>query len=264
MMVFTLTTFEACNKQYAERDFPEPTPTEQVQTVNQSFGVTIGTGTSQMTAKSWNVTTWVYKFSPNPAILTLTGTGASVGQNYTASCTVAELKAGTVTVNMLPGTYTVKYTTPHIRTTDSYVYNSVETNSLNQAVQVGDVLDIKIDNSFMITGTPLNLTATLDDALIIIDIPVNVVQVNKTNSFVVGDYLAKLLNTYNDTDKFFYAYVSQGVWLKLNGVNKIVTVDKIVDGTGYLKGNSYHLISSFNTSSSLIIPEMINQTVIVP
>ena len=247
----------SCNKNADRQNFPDPTKTEQANTVYQSFGVTIGTGTSQMNAKSWDATTWQYKYSTNPASLTLTGTGASAGQDYTASCTVAELKAGTVSVNMLPGIYTASYVTPHKMSVIPFVLNGHTISELVNSATIGDILDIKIDNSFTVTGTPLNLTATLDDCLIIVDIPNELqVQVSKTNDFT--GIMPRLANTYLDSDKYHYGYVNSGVWLKL------LLNNKTVDGTGYLKGNSYHLITNFSAQSSLMIPDMINNTVIVP
>ena len=246
----------SCNKKYNDEPYNPPQP-EQANTVYQSFGVTIGTGTSQMTAKGWDAQTWVYKFSPDPATLILTGTGASVGQNYIVECTVAELKSGTVAINMLPGTYKATYTTPHKMSVIPFVLNGKTLADLINAPQIGDVLDIKIDNSFTITGTPLNLTATLDDCLIIVDIPNELqVQVSKTNDFTGS--IPRLANTYLESDKYHFGYTNSGVWLKL------LLNSKMVDGTGWLKGNSYHLITNFSAQSSLMIPDMIVNTVIVP
>ena len=251
-------TVESCNKDFNDRNYPDPTPqTEQAQTVYQSFGVTIKTGTSQMDAKSWDATTWVYKYSTVPANLVLTGTGASVGQNYTQSCTVAQLQAGTVSINMLPGTYQISFVTPHIQTSDSYSTGGHSLAELVGTPPIGDVLDIKIDNTTTVTGTPLSLTATLEDALVIIDISnESTALASKTNAF--GSILPKLLNTYYSSQGVLYGYVNAGLWLKLN------ISARIIDGTGYVKGNAYHLISAFQASSSLIIPNMTVQNVIVP
>jgi hypothetical protein len=40
--------------------------------------------------------------------------------------------------------------------------------------------------------------------------------------------------------------------------------NKALDGTGFVKGNAYHIISNFQASTVLNIPDMINIEIVQP
>ena len=244
----------SCEK-WGDDPIPQTPPTEMV---TQTFGLKISTETASMSLKSWDPTTWVYNYSTVPAELKLTGTGTSAGTNYTKMVTVAELKLGTA-MTILPGTYTATFETPHVRTTDTFSCQPYVGNEMVGSAVLGDVLDIKINNpNLHLVGSPITLTATLEDALIIVDVPnVAYVYARKTQSGVgvTNPFLLK-----NEANNFHYAYVNETpLWL-----NFTATTMRDVDASGYLKGNYYHLISAFGASAIVTIPGMIGHDIIVP
>lgn len=247
----------SCNKT-PDFDTPDtPTPTEQA--VNQNFSMQISTQTTPLT-KGWTPDTWVTVYSPTPANLVLTGTGASVGRTYSKSVTIAELKAGTVSMTLLPGSYKATFVTPHQQSTDPFSLNNVSISYIYSPV--GDVLDIKIDNDLTCTGTPLTLTATLDDYLIITDIPTEYKTEVYNNAYfsgaTSGNGFPLLMNSFYATKGFHYGYQNE----KTN--YKLIPSNKVINGTGFVKGNAYHIISNFQASTVLNIPDFIQNEIIVP
>jgi hypothetical protein len=128
------------------------------------------------------------------------------------------------------------------------------------AGKIGDVLDIKIDNpGLVITGAgSIPLEATLEDALIIVDVPdITQVKASKEPTFS-GNYLSRLLK--DIPNDFHYAYVNQTpLYIKI-----IDGTERIVDCSAYLKGNAYHLMANINAGETLNIPGMILHDVIIP
>jgi hypothetical protein len=243
-------TVSACNKNYDKQNFPDP--------ITQNFSMQIGTETTSI-SKGWTKETWVFNYNQTPTVLTLTGTGSSVGRNYTKTCTVADLKAGTVSLTILPGNYNATFTTQHTRTTDIFSMNGLAPSNIHS--DISDVLDIKIDNDLYCTGTPLTLTATLDDYLIIYDVPTETSVQVYDNGYFAGSTdgdAPRLLNTFYSTNKFHYAYMNA----KTN--YKAFPSNKALDGTGFVKGNAYHIISNFQASTVLNIPDMINIEIVQP
>ena len=250
-MAFTLITFQSCDKDFNDAPFEVP-PTPIEQTITQGFNVKIQTGTSQMTGKSWNPTTWEYNYSTIPAILTLTGTDNP--NTYTKSCTVAELLSGSVSITMLPGKYRITYETPHIQSSDPWSKNNYP--YLDD--MVGDVLDIKIDQTSTVEGTPIPLNATLQDALIVVDVP-NTTKVARYSALVNRDSRVASTLLLKNIPTIHYGYVNSASWL-------IMTIDgteKNLDLPDIMNGNAYHIISSFGATTSLIIPNMVVNTVVV-
>jgi hypothetical protein len=259
-------TVLSCNKDFNDRDFPDPTPMEQTQTVSQTFTLTTKADTYNM-AKGWDYATYIYQYCMIPQTLTLTGTGQSAGTNYTATATIQQLKAGAITINMLAGTYSAVYKTPHTRTTDVFSANtnSVVPTVLDYEPITGDVLDISVNNpNLSITGAPIPLTAVLDDYLIVLDIS----QVTEVTITSGGNASPKRRLLYNATDKYHWGYFGDNgafekgmptaIMFKVDGVQKTVDV------TGFQKGKVYHVITPFTAPTALTIPGMITQTVIVP
>jgi hypothetical protein len=250
ILTFTLT---ACNKT-PDFDTPDRTPKTE-QTINQSFGMTISSKTTPMT-KGWDKTTWIYNYSPTPATLTLTGTGESAGRTYTKSCTVDQLKSGSVSVTMLPGVYTATFSTPHTQSLDvwSLFNNPVET--INATTnRVGEFLDIAINNTDLnITGSPLSLTATLEDALVIIDVPNITSATSYLNASLTTPTTPRLINS---IPTLHFGYIDNARYIQL------MPGGQVVDGSTFLKGNVYQIITNFGATVELNIPNMlINQVVI--
>ncbi len=228
----------------------------KLQEVNQSFGLNINSNESDIKLKSWNPTEWVYTFYQYPVTFTLAG--VSNGKTYTKECTVQELRDGTVSFQMLPGDYTVSYTTPHWQSEMPWSMNDVEgLGTIGRRVQltdagraVGDKLDIKINNTISVTGTPITLNATLDDALIVVDVPnVQEVKVFLNNFSEVNP--PRLLNNITG---IHYGYVNSGRLLQLKFYDG--TTQNISTPTGTVKGKVYHIISRIGASVELNIPNM--------
>lgn len=237
-------------------------PTQEL--ITQSFGMKLVTEQSPMdvgtkSTKSWNPTTYVYNYSTVPATFKLTGTDNP--RVYTLpNVTVAQLQAG-VSMTILPGTYTATYATEHTRTTDVFSTNNIS-EFYPYMAQVADQLDIKIDQAGLhLTGTPIYLQATPEDALIVVDIPnVNNVRVS-TNIDFSGDIPYLLFNT---TDQFHWGYLNQTpLWVRfMAGIP--TPVEKTIDASAYQKGNVYHIISAFGAITDLVITPMNINDVIVP
>lgn len=224
--------------------------------VYQSFGIDIKSNESDINLKSWNPTEWVYAFYQYPVTFTLAG--VTNGKTYTKECTVQELKDGTVSFQMLPGDYTVSYTTPHWQSELPWSMNDVEgLGTIQRRVQlndagkaVGDKLDIKINNTISVTGTPITLNATLDDALIVVDVPdVEEVKVFLSNFSEINP--PRLLNNITG---IHYGYVNSGRLLQLKFYDG--TTQNISTPTGTDKGKVYHIISRIGASVVLNIPNM--------
>lgn len=224
--------------------------------VYQSFGIDIKSNESDINLKSWNPTDWSYSYYQFPVTFTLTG--VTNGKTYAKECSVQELKDGTVSFQMLPGDYTVSYTTPHWQSDNIWSMNNVEglstatrRNQLNEAGRsVGDVLDIKISNTINVSGSPITLNATLDDALIVVDVPnVQEVKVFLSNFSEVNP--PRLLNNITG---IHYGYVNSGRLLQLKFYDG--TTQNITPATGTVKGKVYHIISRIGASVELNIPNM--------
>lgn len=247
----------ACDKDINEIPFTAPDePTQEMTT--QSFGMKLIVDKQSINkeAKSWSPATWVLNYSTDPAYLVLTGTGASAGQNYKELCTVAQLQTpGAVLINMLPGTYNITYKTAHKWTTDAWVFtipqngNLFTEEDLQYSPKVGDVLDIAVvNNGISITGTPIVLEATCDDALIIVDIP-SVGGVKLYPSIDCSGNAPQMLR--NIPNMYHFAYLNTPSFLRFTA-----GTERIVDASGYQKGNAYHLISEFEAASTINIPDM--------
>lgn len=241
-------------------DEPTNKTNPQIEQITQGFSMSIKDEVTPMTTKSWDPATWVYNYSTVPQTFTLTGTGSSAGTNYTKTgVTVAQLQAGTVSMTILPGTYTATFETPHVRTLDTFSNSPFSGTIRVGSAVVGDVLDIKINNpNLHLTGSPIALQATLEDALIIVDVPnVAYVFANKSATGTPSPNPFLLKDAVNG---FHYGYVNETpLWL-----NFMAGTERNVDASGYLKGNAYQLVSAFGATTTLNIPNMILNYVVVP
>lgn len=260
ILVVVLLLLAGCNKN-PQYDSPDNVITAQ--TVSQTFGVQIGTKVSKMQAKGWNITTWTPEYSPTPYNLVVTGTGLSTGTNYIKPVTVQELKNG-ITFDMIPGSYHVTYETIHTQTPGYSMDGWTIDQLMSQGNKtVGQYLDISIDNNVIITGSPLSLTATLQDALIVIDI-YGVTSAERQADSVQRMFAALFLNTKFATDGIFYGYVNAQplyVWLYCPTYTGGGTM---VNLTSAVNGSAYHLVKPFNAAVELNIPGLISENVIVP
>jgi hypothetical protein len=162
-------------------------------------------------------------------------------------------------MKILPGTYTATFETPHVRTLDVFSNSPFSGTIRAGSAVVGDVLDIMVNNTGLnLTGTPIALTATLEDALIIVDVPsVPYVFAYKT---ATGEPSPNPFLLKSTDATYYYGYFNETpLWINFTSVT-----ERTVDASGYLKGNCYHLISAFDASTTLDIPGMITNNVIVP
>lgn len=263
VLVFAgMLSLTSCNKT-PDFDTPDPTPKTE-QTVNQKFGMTIDSKVSPMNTKSWNVLTWQPEYSPTAVNLVVTGTGGSIGVNYTKSCTVAELKSPTgITLDMLAGTYKVTYETVHTQAGGNSLNGfSIAQLTVPKNKTVGQYLDIKIDNDVVITGSPLNLVATLQDALVVVDIP-EITSAYRQAYPSPEIICSKFLDLKKATDGIFYGYVNaQPLYVSLEASGW--QAQKVVDLTTAVNGNAYHLVTPFNAAVVLNIPNLEAHQIIVP
>lgn len=254
ILTASMLSLAGCNKEFNDKNYPDPEP--KIEMVTQLFGLNIESKATTMTAKSWDKTTWVTNFSPTAYELKLTGVGNP--NVYKKTVTVAELKSGTINFDMLPGNYDVTYRTIHIPNANPFSMNGLTSVVLNNNA-IGDVCDIKIQNNVTVTGTPLQLVATLDDALIVVDIP-DVSQVKRY--LTLADQTAeitapRLLQTVPTIN---YGYVSKATFLTIN-FNTVA--GKNVDLSNILLGNSYHVVTPFGATVELLIPDWTPNDIII-
>jgi hypothetical protein len=249
VLATTVIFFQSCNKNRDNNNFPDPTPVEQ--TVYQSFGLRASTEVTAMNNRSWDKDSWTYNFSALPFQLKLTGVGNP--NVYTQDVTVSQLKEGTVSINMLPGTYNVTYETIHTQAGDAWSINGTNLFATNA---IGNVLDIKIQHSITVTGTPVLLTATLQDALIVVDIP----STNKVERYLDSDMSSIAPLLLNTVPTIHYGYVNKPSWLRIFIEN---TSPKILDMSMIMNGEAYHIITPFGATVNLIVPDMVVHEVVI-
>jgi hypothetical protein len=161
-------------------DDPTPPPIER-ELITQDLKLT--NIYSMPMTKGFDPTTWVYEYNTNAYTLTFTSVN-NPAETVTKNVTIAELQAG-ISVTLFAGTYNITYQTAHSTTNFTKC-------------------DIKINmTNVQIVGSPIALSATYDDYLIIVDMPnmlnVNVVNwVNYTMSFTLKDGFYYAYSNIND------------------------------------------------------------------
>ncbi len=180
--------------------------------------------------KGFDVNTWVYNYNTAPAVITFQNVN-NPAETVTQSVTVAQLQQG-ISVTIFAGTYNITYETIHANTT---------------------TLDIKINMpNTTINGTPIALTATYTDFLIVVDVPTEDVPriVDDANTTV------ETLNAYNG---FYYAYynakrtpVSDNIYVSFyNGNQKKYIM------SAFAFGNIYWYCSPIGAGTTITFPEWV-------
>jgi hypothetical protein len=262
LLLVGLTMFQSCKKGFNDEPVTNPqTPqTPQKEMVNQSFSLSIQTDVNQIGSKAWDANTWVYNYSPIPQVLKLTGTGASAGTNYSQTVTVADLKAGNISFNMFPGTYTAEFNTPHVQSSDVFSLNGNSVSGVARADAVGDVLDIDIYNQIVVTGTPIALTATLGDALVIVDIP-STAETDKYSTAALSGIPTRLIKFPAMSVQYGYIRPDLATWLKIQATDnsfKTASLGLLVTG------KVYHITSTFGGQLLITIPGMTVNEIVLP
>jgi hypothetical protein len=215
----------SCNKQYND-----PIPTQQ-ELITQEFSLkTILTTDNIPMSKGFDPTLWVYKYSDVKYELKISNSM----NTYTKLVSVNEMLTGTISLQMVSGVYNITYQPVH-----------------------SPKFDTKLDVSINMTGvqvnsTPIVLQGNLDDALIILDIPLL--------TFVYDPYPSKVF-TY-DSRGFWYSYTNQSFSnLFLSGIKpegNTFSIDPLT------LGKVYWVQSQIGVNVQLNIPVMSVQTVILP
>ncbi len=182
------------------------------------------------TVFNWYIQTWVYEYNTTPATLTFTNVN-NPAETVTQSVTIAQLQVG-ISVTLFAGTYDITYETTHINTT---------------------TLDIKINMpNTVINGTPINLTATYADFLIVVDVACTEIPsiVNDANGVV---------ETFNQINGFYYMYYN-ATSHPTNGEYKVRLYrngypTQLYSILGYLYGHIYWYTSPIGAGTTITFPE---------
>jgi len=180
--------------------------------------------------KGFDPSTWVYEYNTTPAVITFTNVN-NPAETVTQSVTIAQLQQG-ISLSIFAGTYNITYETTHTSTT---------------------TLDIKIDMpNTVINGTPINLTATYADFLIIVD-----VACDGTPTIVDdGGYAVETFNAFNG---FYYAYFNAKRTQSSDNlyVSFYTTSQKKFIMTTFAFGNIYWYTSPIGAGTTITFPEWI-------
>lgn len=214
----------SCNK-----DFSDPT-TDNREMFTQDLKLT-NIYTQPMT-KGFDPTTWVYNYNAGSYVLTFTNV-SNPAETVTKTVTVQQLQAG-VSLSIYAGTYNITYQTTHLNTT---------------------TVDIKINMpNVQINGTPIALTATYDDFLIVVDVPTDDTPV------IVGG-AGTTMETFNLLNGFHYIYYNKKTDpthgdLRIR-FSKPSQAYSFYDMLTFAYGNIYWYASPIGAGTTITFPEWI-------
>lgn len=260
------TLLTSCDMNKAE----DPQP-EQSEMIEQSFNVisSYSMGATKKGALSFDPALWLYNYCTIAATMTLQGTGAASANVYTQSVTIAQLQAGEVVFNMFAGTYDATFKTVHRQTTDAAALAGFAPMHEETQVYIGEELDISVNNSIEVFGTPVSLTAALEDFLIVVDIP-SVTEVKASVNLFQSTDINLMYNAEGD---FHWGYLQQSVeYMNASAQGSAqplqlrFTVDgvvKTVDCSLFVAGRVYQIITPFGGTVELDIPDMTLEQVII-
>jgi hypothetical protein len=227
MCIILAFSLASCNKQPYD---PTP-PTEQQQTVTQYFGLTT-VKQSDIISKNYNPQTFTIAYSDVQYMLTI----SNQQNTYHKLCSVNELRAGTIAVTMIVGTYNVDYQ-PILDNDQPY------TSTLNVAIHMQGIA---------FDGSPKILQGTLMQSLIIMDLG--------GISSISNMQNADLPFIHKMPEDFWYAYTHKPfagrIYNNLGTRVAEVTIDPLA------LGKLYWVIPSMGITYQLDIPEL--QTIQVP
>lgn len=216
-LVSILTTvllfFASCEKQDTK---PE------TKVITQSF--TLAPVVNDISKKStFDPEQWVHNYSTTPYTLNISNNT----NTYTIDVSIQELLTGTVSLEMVTGTYDIIYTPTHSQDFD---------NNLDVAINMTDV---------EINGSPVTLQGTINDALIILDLQdiTYVDLMNHSGSFT------------QDPQGFYFAYTALPEYnfrLEFNVYPDLV----YINNNSVELGKVYWYVDQLGATLELNIPEM--------
>jgi len=259
--IFVGTLISSCNKEQIK---PEG------EYITQSFGIF---SSNSNIGKNWDYNTWQWNYNPTPATLTLTGVGNSEGNNYTLETTIAALRNGTASITMLKGTYNIEYETPHIRSTNPTYVNGTSVQNMAHQPHLSENIDIKVNMvNVNVTGTPITLTSSLEDLLIVVDVP------NLEDAFItINNYnssfgLTSLIRPIDKNYRWGYFAMDDrerglindfsGLELRLNFTdNNPPSI--FIDAKDWELGKVYHIQSHLGATAVIDIPDFEVEVIVV-
>lgn len=230
MLIATMIMFSSCEKNI---DSPTPAP----ETINQKelvdVQISLTTKIKEMPmTKSFDPTLWQYQFSDDKYELKFT----NQYNTYTKQVSVNEMRAGTVIMKMFAGNYNVSYNPIHSPLYDNKIDVAINQNSVN------------------INGTPITLEGTLEDALIIIDIPKTLLFPYPSAISDSRDINLPKLN-YDSNNDFYYGYTNTRPINPLT-IYYLDNTFGSVDIPTFQKGKVYWMSKEQNGTTVLNFPNM--------
>lgn len=233
MMIFVI-GLTSCDKEPIEPTF-----------IEQSFSVKTVI-TQDIRTKSYNPDAFIVEYSTVPTTLTLQST-TSPTSIFTKECTAQELIDGLVTMTIIPDTYTVTFGSTHPTTIFS------------------NRMDIAINETKQCDGTPVTLTATLEDFLVVYDIPYG--ERNAPILSVKSTVDNSVLTKQND---YWYGYAN-------TQTNLLINYNEVYYNGGMLQeayaatqvmptmdlGKLYWVLRGFNGTFIIDIPQLSIEQIIV-
>jgi hypothetical protein len=216
----------SCDK---DKQYEPPTQNEQM--IMQSFSLEIPVKEIPMTKGTFIPGDWVHPFSDVKFELKIT----NAFNTYTRMVSVNELRAGTINIQMIPGTYDITYTPTH-------------------SPKFAVVLDIGVNmTNVVVNGAGIiTMQGILLDALVIIDIP-GIERINYNYPALAGFV--------HDAKGFWWAYtnvsfIDLDLYFGSSGGDKMFSISPLSLGI------VYWVQSTTGQTIYLNIPSMTYQTII--
>jgi hypothetical protein len=218
----------SCNKDFNNEPTP---PVEQREMVTQLF--TLNNIYTQPMTKGFDATTWVYNYNTGSYVLTFTNVNNPL-ETVTKTVTVAQLKLG-VSVSIFAGTYNITYQTTHLNTT---------------------TVDIKISMlNVPINSTPIALSATYDDFLVVVDIPTGGVVPD------IATDAGTMIEPFTLLNGYYYIYFDKKSDVTYGGYKVRISPNggayKLYDMLTYTFGNIYWYVTPIGAGTVLTFPEWV-------
>ena len=247
VLIFTGLLITSCNK---DEDFTDT----NIEMITQRFGLDILS--TDLLKNDWNVDLWNVELTTEEADLTFTG----VGHSHTTSITttIQELAEGGVYVDLVSGQqYDITFKTPHKR--DNPNGNVYYDDAFNTPSAPGLAMevDIEINTRELITGNSVELPATLDDLLIVVDIEgVNTVRVSNISVEGLPDVSDEVIQLirHNGNDGFQWGYFEMNDYERgdvqgYDGLHLYIREGHVgllhkVDASNFQKGKIYHIVEA--------------------
>jgi hypothetical protein len=218
----------SCNKQPYEA--PQ-TPPDTREMVTQDLKLT-NIYTAPF-SKGFDATTWVYNYNAGSYVLTFTNVNNPL-ETVTKTVTVAQLKLG-VSVSIFAGKYNITYQTTHLNTTTV----DININMLNTDI----------------TGTPIALSATYDDFLVVVDI--------NTGGDVpaIATDAGTIIEPFTLLNGFYYIYYDKKSDVSYGGYKVRFSPNggayKLYDMLAFTFGNIYWYVTPIGAGTTITFPQWV-------